>query len=362
MWSNMHMLIVFVCIGRLSDEQEKLAKLEHLDGMAVQLLPVLERNFKICLSDSLFEKPKCNLGDIRCHEIDLREKTANCAMCVNGTLIPDTDDGPPDYCVHFVTIQKTTNINIIFEEYEVTFTYNGTILGRVPLNFGHSLEDNPKCNCTWALFNYTSFNNTPTISKLNDLLYCVQKNDECSSTDWLCFANSTGNVGRCYDHTATCQLQNGMIPICSLAILPQISVNIKQSCPSGGHGTIGMNCDFTWELESIEFLVNGNDMSFEINWDDKKIENLQCSGASEWTCFNTFCNDSNSTVYKYNFTTCQFVSIPAGKISEQPSVQPNSEDSGVGATAWLVVIIVLILIVFLAYVTYQNYEKVCYSL
>ena len=342
---------------------------KRLDGVILQLLPLLEQVYNICLSDSFFGKGKCDVGDIRCTEINLLDNTFNCLECVNGTDVPVTDDGSLDHCTHFVSLEKA-GIEIRVEQDELEFhTVNGTLEGISP-KLSHSVEGIPNCNCSWAFYNYTSLSNTQKISNLNRLLKCSTGN--CNDTKgWLCLADSD-QVGKCYNPTAPCHIQHGVIPTCSLPEEVELKLQVETNCSKNlnltSDGTID-NCEFEWNLDPRE--LHWRDKLFIIEWKNEnknKIQNFKCKSGDgkEFTCSTGndifSCKKQNTAaVYKYDFSTCRLIN-PNNEITSKPPGPDNSSepDSGSGATTWLVLIIVIILVVFLSYVVYQNYQKVCF--
>ena len=255
-------------------EQKRLEKLERLDDMAAQLLPLLERSYNICLSESFFGKTKCNVGDINCTEINLLDDKCDCSVCVNGTMVSDTDDG--DYCAHFVSLEKAKFKLDVKQDILKFQTDDCKSLKSISPKLTHSVKDNSNCNCSWAFYNYTYFSNIPNVSILNRLLNCSA--GECANKKgWLCLADSNEiQVGDCYDPKATCLIQNGVVPHCSFQ-KSVLNVKVNHNCiaeklTSGG--TID-KCNFTWKLERTEF--HGRENLFKIDWNSgnkQKVKNF----------------------------------------------------------------------------------------
>ena len=332
------------------------------------LLPSLEQVTKVCLSERYLKQQKnCTVGDLMCAEINLLSRRVDCLMCVDGELIPTTDNGSPNYCTHYVSL-KNAGLNATVENSKLRFTIiNDLISGNIsaPLT-NHHVHQEKECQCSWAFY-YLNVSIATEIR--DDLMFCNSSN--CSNPErWFCLNKK--NVVKCFQPIATCTIHDGTSVRCSLQDdLNNYRVRAKSCASNLIPGIKG--CNFMWPLRPSLISTDGNEVFFNVQWNEEIRNDIQ-----NFTCYNSdnkeVCSDGIPTCtstygdkeYCYSFFTCALNSTTIPSPPPQPTL-PNhningdtgdNDDNKSTATIWLFLIIVVLVVAFLSYVVYQNYQKV----
>ena len=341
--------------------ENKNEKVNGVYNLTVQLLPALEKTSKSCLTESILNRKKCNVGEVNCTEINLIDNSVNCSVCVDGTLTPVTDDGSLDYCAHFVSLKKA-RLSITVEDRDKGLkfsTLNGNVTGNIIVKPTHQDEDsNSKVKCSWALYSYSNINgDSQLLNLINKLLHCDTKDK------WLCLETESYNnqrTGVCYSFVASCIIQGkNSIPTCSL--VKNVEVKVNTPCSSGGHVhqlVDGIDkCNFTWKFNKEDLIYDETKIYFNFNWNNDseiKIKDFKCFKGNSLVCSNNV--STCSTEYHYDYSNCMFSANPPPPTKAVSN--PTTTDMTDTTTLLLIIIIVILGVFFVVYVGHKNYQKV----
>jgi len=337
--------------------------------LTIALLPALEQSSKMCLTERIFNRKLCNIGEVVCTEINLIDNTVNCSVCVDGMLVPVTDDGSLNYCAHFVSLQKAhLNITIDDKNKGLKFTtLNGNITGNIAIKSTHRGEDGngKEVRCSWVMFSYSNISGDSKLVNLNNLLHCDAKDN------WLCLETAsyhnqyTEPSGNCYKSIANCVIQrdNG-IPMCSPSLGSNVQVKVNTSCTSREHVLGHQNgfdkCVFTWEFNKEDLIYDKTNFALNFNWNndsETKIKDFKCFKGNTLVCSNSVSTCTGTREYHYNFSDCTFTTNPVST-THYNAISAASQNTIDASTKWLITVIVILVLLFVSYVGYKNYQKV----